>query len=235
MNKFNLSDDLRSILFGTCRILLYALATVLLAEFIRWDGLRSSIDNKFSEGSLTEIFQSVFLFISSILLLRLYATSITYKYTAILLFGLTGASLVREQDIYFENYIAQSSWQIPAYAMLGFALFQAIKNHKIFLKEMKSYLNSLSFGLFSAGLITTYIFSRLFGRKIFWHAVMENHYIRAVKNAAEECLELYGYLFIFISIIELFVLSKQKPVRKMLFNTKRQHSRVPIMLENHVN
>lgn len=235
MNKFNLSGDLQSFLFGTSRVILYALATVLLAEFIRWDGLRSSIDNKFSEGSLTEILQSVFLLISSFLLLRLYATSATYKYTAILLFGLTGASLVREQDIYFESYIAQSSWQIPAYAILGFALFQVIKNRRIFLKEMKSYINSLSFGLFSVGLITTYVFSRLFGRKIFWHAVMENHYIRAVKNAAEECLELYGYLFILISIVELFILSKRKPVQQMLFNTKRQHSSIPIMLENHVN
>lgn len=235
MDNFNQSADLRLFLFRAFRIIFYATATVLLAEFIKWDGSLSSIDNKFSEDSLTEILQTVFLFTSSIILLKLYATSNSYKYTAILLFGLTGASLIREQDVYFENYIAQSSWQIPAYAILGFAIYRVIRNRSIFLREMKSYMSSFSFGLFSMGLITTYIFSRLFGRKVFWYAVMEQHYMRAVKNAAEECLELYGYLFILISIIELTFLSKQKPVQKMLFNTKGRRSETPIILENHIN
>lgn len=235
MDKFNLSNDLRSFLFNAFRVILYALAAVLLAEFIRWDGSRSSIDNKFSEDSLTEMLQTAFLFISSFILLRMYMTSSTYKYTAILLFGLTGASLIREQDIYFEKYIGQSSWQIPAYAILIFTLYQVIRNRSIFLAEMKSYMGSFSFGIFSTGLITTYIFSRLFGRKIFWYAIMENHYIRAVKNAAEECLELYGYLLILLSIIELLILSKQKPPYKTLFNTKRRASERSIMLENQVN
>ncbi|MFC6103274.1 hypothetical protein [Olivibacter domesticus] len=235
MDKFNLSNDLRSFLFSAFRIILYALAAVLLAEFIRWDGSLSSIDNKFSEDSLTEMLQTAFLFISSFILLRMYSTSTTYKYTAILLFGLTGASLIREQDIYFEKYIGQGSWQIPAYAILIFTLYQVIRNRSIFLAEMKSYMSSLSFGIFSTGLITTYIFSRLFGRKVFWYVVMENHYIRAVKNAAEECLELYGYLLILISIIELLILSKQKTSYKTPFNTKRRTSERSIMLENQVN
>jgi len=38
---------------------------------------------------------------------------------------------------------------------------------------------------------------------------MEDSYFRGVKNAAEECLELYGYLFILIATIEFFITERK--------------------------
>ena len=64
-----------------------------------------------------------------------------------------------------------------------------------------------------AGFITTFVFSRLFGRSIFWQAVMEEQYFRSVKNAAEEGTELLGYGLMLIGAIEYFIykLNQTKP------------------------
>jgi hypothetical protein len=40
--------------------------------------------------------------------------------------------------------------------------------------------------------------------------VMNDRYIRSVKNIAEESLELYGYLFFIFAIVELIILIKEK-------------------------
>ncbi len=213
-SNYNNSTDilnppvLQPIWEGLIRIVLYALLVVGLAEFIRWDATQFSGDSKFSEQSYTELMQSVLLILSSGLLLYLYFTKSPLRYTALLLLGLTGAAFFREQDVYFETYLGNGTWQIPVYMLLAMVFITVGKHITEFAKELRLYTQSASFGMFLGGLLTTFVFSRLYGRKTFWYAVMGEDYFRAVKNAGEECLELYGYLFIFISVTELFILIK---------------------------
>lgn len=194
------------------RFFIYAIAAILLAEFIRFDAGFDTVEAKFSESSYTEYLQSLLLLTSSVLLFVIYRKSPSYQYVALLLFGLTAASFIREQDIYFEILIGQTSWQYPVFIVLGFSLYGVIKNWPTFINQLTHYRRSFSCGIFTFGFITTYVFSRLFGRKVFWYAVMENHFVRGVKNAAEECLELYGYFVILISVIELMLLAKHRPL-----------------------
>jgi hypothetical protein len=175
-----------------------------------WDASREVAGDKFSESSYVEYLQSLLLFISCILLIWTYKKFHAMRYTALLMFGFLGASFFREQDIFFETYVGMSTWQFPVYILLGIVVYIIIKNISAFLEELKEYVPSAPFGLFLVGLLTTYVFSRLFGRTVFWNAVMEDGYFRSVKNAAEECLELYGYMIIFISVIELLLSAKKK-------------------------
>ena len=175
-----------------------------------WDARREVMGDKFSESSYVEYLQSLFLFLSCILLIWTYNRFHALRYTALLMFGFLGASFFREQDIFFETYLGMSTWQIPVYALLAVVVYIVIKNIATFLAELGEYVPSAPFGLFVMGFLTTYVFSRLFGRTVFWNAVMEDNYFRTVKNAAEECLELYGYMIIFISVIELLLLAKKE-------------------------
>lgn len=193
---------------GLIRIIVYAVLIVGLAEFIKWDASQFSGDMKFSEQSNTEWLQSIFLAISCSVLLYLFLSKSPLRYTALLMLGLTGAAFFREQDVYFENYIGNGTWQVPVYLLLAVVLFIVVKNIAEFAKELKLYTQSTSFGVFLSGLLTTFVFSRLYGRKTFWYAVMGDDYMRAVKNAGEECLELYGYLLILISVIELLLMGR---------------------------
>ena len=191
------------------RFFVYALATFLIAELIRFDAQIGSIDTKFSENSYTEYMQSIFLLTSSILLFVIYRQSQPRSYLALLLFAFTSASFIREQDVYFENLIGQTSWFIPVLAILISTWYLVIRNWKTFVVQLNRYRHTFSAGLLTSGIITTYIFSRLFGRRIFWETVMEGQYFRGVKNAAEECVELYGYLFILIATIEFFIAERK--------------------------
>src|SRR5690606_9729329 len=108
------------------------------------------------------------------------------------------------------------------------------KNFSSFLLEVKEYVSSAPFGIFLMGFLTTYVFSRLFGRKVFWNAAMAGRYFRAVKNTAEEWLELYGYLIILIAVIELCLMAKKKSKlfmkeRVQIFKLKKKHNCGDIM------
>lgn len=187
------------------RFFIYTLTAFLIAELIRFDAQTGSIDTKFSENSYTEYMQSIFLLTSSILLFIIYKRSQPRSYLALLLFAFTSVSLIREQDVYFENSIGQTAWLFPVLIILMVVLYLVVRNGQTFVVQFDRYRHTFSAGLLTSGVITTYVFSRLFGRKIFWHTVMESHYFRGVKNAAEECLELYGYLFILIATVEFFI------------------------------
>jgi len=186
---------------------IYGLIVFGLGEYILWDAQRYEVDAKFIEFGFTEYGQTTLLFCSCLILWVVYQKYRPLKYVALLMFGFLGSALIREQDVYFEDYIGQSTWQIPVYVLISYVLYQVIRHFKQFLKELPDYIQSYSFGIFTMGFLMTFVFSRLFGRKTLWYAIMEDRYFRDVKNAAEEGLELFGYLILLFAVIELFILA----------------------------
>lgn len=195
------------------RLLYYALSAVLLAEFIHWDAGRHLIENRFSEESSTEHLQSIFLVASIGIYLLIMIRYSLCRYTSLLLGTFMLVSLFREQDLYFEEQFGQTSWMYPVMMVLLPTAYTLGRNFRALIQELSALYNTLASGIFLSGLITTFVFSRLFGRKIFWYRVMEENYIRAVKNAAEECLELYGYMFLLIAALELLFYCRQAKKR----------------------
>ncbi|REA62817.1 hypothetical protein DSL64_07805 [Dyadobacter luteus] len=195
-------SDLREFVMVTARYLVYGCLIVLLAQLIKWDASQAEGDLKFSEQSYTEACQLVLLLFSSLLLWHIYRQSKAYGYVALLMMGLTATSLVREMDDPFDA-LFDGAWQITAFSVAAWVIFTVYKNRHTFLSQFFRFVSTPSFGMFLSGIFTTYIFSRLIGRKVFWQAVMEEQYFRAVKNASEESTELYGYLLIFIAVLEL--------------------------------
>ncbi|WP_316734947.1 hypothetical protein [Pedobacter aquatilis] len=192
------------------RFLVYCLLAVLAAEIIRHDALSTHVDNRFSEDSFTEHMQSVLLVISAGISIFIFKKDSYYRMVALLFFTLLACSFFREQDIYFERYLGKTTWMYPVCLILMWFVYHLIRNFRRLVFELRNFVNSYSFGIFLTGFLTTFIFSRLFGRKIFWYAVMDERYFRAVKNAAEECLELFGYLMLLIATIELLLESRKR-------------------------
>src|SRR5690606_8506905 len=157
-----LKKELKPLWYGFLRLIVYGLAVLLLAEFMRWEAGRAVGEVKFTEASYVEYLQALLLLISCVILAWVYTHYPVYRFMAALMFGFLGASLIREQDVYFERYLGHGTWQIPVYALLALVLYQIIKNFPAFLRELEKYLSSASFGLFLMGMLTTYVFSRLF-------------------------------------------------------------------------
>jgi hypothetical protein len=194
------------------RFLVYSIVVVLIAELMKWNAATDGSEAKFSESSYVEYLQSILLLGCSVISIILFLSRRTKAFQQIfnLIFGLTTAALIREQDIYFEQTFGHGMWPYPVCLVLAFVVYNAFKGKAQLLKQLSDYTGTKSFAFMTFGAITVFIFSRLYGRTKFWEVVMEEKYFRSVKNASEECIELYGYLFIFFAVIELMIQVRQK-------------------------
>ncbi|RUR37841.1 hypothetical protein [Vreelandella populi] len=162
---------------------------------------------RFSELGFTEFAQTLTLASCCGLLLYIRQVIKVFPNVTLLLFAFIAASLVREQDYFLDVYVADNSWKVIVALIIVPVLGWVIYQRRRFIAEFAHYSNTFAFGLFAGGVLTTYIFSRLYGRQIFWRAVLEDNYARIFKDVAEEVVELLGYSLILFATIELLLLA----------------------------
>ncbi|PMR76691.1 hypothetical protein [Billgrantia endophytica] len=190
------------------RAALYILFVAALAQGAYLEAMgREEI--RFSEYGFTELTQSVLLLSASLLLLYTRMVLKVLPTVTLLMFAFVFSSLIREQDYWLDTWVARHTWKVLVTLLIVPILFWVIREHRRFVVEFASYANSFSFGLFASGVLTTYVFSRLYGRSAFWEAVLQERYVRTFKDAAEEVVELFGYALILIAVIELTLLARR--------------------------
>ncbi|WP_300273299.1 hypothetical protein [Halomonas sp.] len=196
--------------FGaTClRATLYILLVGALAQGAYLEALHFP-DARFSERGFTELAQTGLLATASALLLYVMLGLRQLRLVTLLMFGFLFASLIREQDALLDARVFDGAWQLLVSLTLLPILAVVIRRRRRFVAEFAAYANSFSFGLFAAGFLTTYVFSRLYGRQDMWRAILQEHYLRDFKNAAEEVVELFGYALLLIAVIELLLLARR--------------------------
>lgn len=190
------------------RATLYFLATGAMAqgaylEALYLPGLR------FSELGFTELAQTLLLISACAILLYVRLVLKVWPHVTLLLLAFLAASLIREQDSFLDAYAAEHVWKVlVAIVILPSITWVAIRRRR-FAAELAEYGQTFSLGLFTAGFFTTYAFSRLYGRKEFWQAVLQEHYMDHIKSMAEEVVELLGYSLILFAMIELLLLARR--------------------------
>lgn len=191
------------------RICLYVLLYMAYNHGIFWDASRhTDLHWKFSEWSFTEFSQSVILLLATAGLLYIRRKFNIFPVGTLVMASFTFVSLIREND-YWTDMVLLHAWMVAVWVIIVLALVYAYKHRKVFLDEMRLYFTTLPFGLFLGGFLTTYVYSRLFGRAILWETSLAGHYIRTAKDMGEECTESIGYLLILLSVIELYFLAKR--------------------------
>ncbi|MCL7939849.1 hypothetical protein M8009_05980 [Halomonas sp. ATCH28] len=194
---------------ATClRATLYILLVAGIAQGVYYEAFTLP-DIRFSERGFTELAQSGLLALSTLLLLYVRVGLRELPQVSLLLLAIVASSLVREQDALLDARVFDGAWQLLVALIILPSLYGVIRHRREFASQFAGYANSLSFGLFAAGFLTTYVFSRLYGRQDFWRAVLQEHYLRDFKSAAEEVVELFGYALILIAMIELALLARR--------------------------
>ncbi|MHB0776382.1 hypothetical protein [Halomonas sp. WWR20] len=191
------------------RAALYILFIVALMQGV-YNEAGNPIAVRFSERGFTEYMQSLLLGLSSLLLIYLYQGLRHFRCLALLMFAFLCASLIREQDAFLDEYVFDGAWQVLVTLVVLPCLFVVIRNRQAFIEEFARYADSFSFGLFAAGFLCTYVFSRLFGRSEFWETLMQENFIRIFKDLAEEITELFGYALLLFAVIELLLLARRQ-------------------------
>ncbi|WP_249978670.1 hypothetical protein [Vreelandella olivaria] len=162
---------------------------------------------RYTEFGFTEVTQTIILATCCGMLLYIRHVLNVWPTVTLLLFAFIAASLVREQDYLLDEFVAPHTWKIVvSLFVIPSITWVVIQRHR-FLEEFRYYSNTFAFGLFAGGVLVTYVFSRLYGRQIFWRAVLEDNYVRIFKDVAEEVVELLGYSLILFATLELLLLA----------------------------
>ena len=194
---------------ATClRALLYILLVAAIAQGVYYEALYLP-EARFSERGVTELAQTSLLALATLLLLYVRVGLRVMPQVSLLLLAFVASSLIREQDALLDARVFDGAWQLLVALIILPTLFNVIRRRRAFVEQFAAYANSLSFGLFAAGFLTTYVFSRLYGRQDFWRAVLQENYVRDFKSAAEEVVELFGYALILIAMVELVLLARR--------------------------
>ncbi|MDR5860597.1 hypothetical protein FZZ93_07990 [Halomonas eurihalina] len=195
---------------ATClRALAYLVIIAALMEGVMQEAQQLDY-TQFSESGFTELAQSMLLLLATGLALSVRVWQRQLPNVALLLVGLLGASLIREQDAWLDTYVFDGAWQTLVALLVLPVLFVVIRHRRAFVTELESITGTFSFGLFAAGFLTTYAFSRLYGRSALWQEILGEHYLRAFKNAAEEVTELFGYTLMLFAMLELVLLVRRR-------------------------
>lgn len=193
---------------ATLRALCYILLIVALTQGVYYEALYLE-QVRFTELGFTELAQTALLASASALLLYVRQALRQLPHVTLLMFAFVFSSLIREQDSLLDHYIADGTWQVLVSLVIVPILGWVILRRQAFADEFSRYANSASFGMFAAGILTTYVFSRLYGRSEMWMAILGDSYQRTFKDAAEEAVELLGYTLILIAMIELLLLARR--------------------------
>lgn len=158
-------------------------------------------DANLSEYSLTEIGQEIMLTVILFTFFKLAWQYSSQRNAHLLIAGFFSCMLIRELDALFDTLV-HGFWLYPALmmALLTIAL-TFIRQPKRTLQELTHFVNHRQHQYMVAGLICVLVFSRLFGMGLLWNNVLGDHYLRVVKNIAEEGPEFFGYALCFIATL----------------------------------
>lgn len=164
----------------------------VLTVFCLWVDLHF-FRNAVTEVSVTEIVQEVVL--AAVVAIHFF---LARKYSLlrgcnILIGGLFLAMLIRELDAIFD-LISHGSWVWFALTTSALALIYPLSKWKSTVSQLQQYTATPGYGMMLAGLMTILVFSRLLGMGDLWSYILQDGYVREVKNAVEEGCEMYGYM-----------------------------------------
>jgi len=158
------------------------------------------LGSNLGELSITETLQLMMLAMTSWSFFSLSKQQAHLKHAAILIAGFFTVLIVRETD-YWTDMIYHGSWVFLALAITAFACAKAYQGGKSTINEMAAILTISHMKLLIGAVMLLLVFSRLYGMGSFWQQVMNENYIRDVKNISEESMELLCYCLIALSAV----------------------------------
>lgn len=190
--------DLRIVLSHAARTLLFvatvSLPVLLLYLDIHW--LRDGV----GEWSLVELTQEGILLATTLAFARLARRSQVDRPFALLAAGMFACMLLRELDALWDLAF-HGAW-LPLAIMVALAsAVAAARDWRGALAGLARFVSSRSGAVMTLGLVVVLVYSRLFGVAALWQGLLGEQYVRVLKNAAEESVELLGYTFVLWSAV----------------------------------
>lgn len=183
----------KTLLEGVSKFFIYSSFFLLLNAIIYFDYL--ILKNNLGEVSATEFFELFFLCFIVYSFWKTGKKNVELKSTTLLISGFFLVMIIRELDFLFDMII-HGIWKVPALIVTAFACGYAFKHKYKTISGLSLFIKEKTFNIVLLGMAMLLVFSRIYGMGDFWKAVMEEAYIRDVKNISEEGIELVSYFII---------------------------------------
>lgn len=135
------------------------------------------------------------------------------RYCNILIGGFFLSMLIRELDAFFD-LLAHGSWVWFALLSAVCALLYPVMHSRLTLTQLAHYTRTPWYGVMLSGLLAVLVFSRLFGMHGLWYAILDQSYVRVVKNVVEEGSESFGYMLCLIASVGYYCSFRSLPRQK---------------------
>lgn len=183
------------------RLAAYLVLTAAVAHAIYLEATSLDPLRMFSEWGYTEPLQSLMLLAGMVLLVIKQRLAPGVRALATCLALVLVVLLIRENDQLLELWLPHGVWKYPAALVVAALAVVAWRSRGLLPAQLLSFSREAAFGLMLAGFLTL-VFSRLLGRTGLWQAVMGEAYLRPVKNAAEEGVELFALTLLVVAAAE---------------------------------
>lgn len=155
-----------------------------------------------SEYSPIEIIQPGILGICGLLYAWVAKNCVSQRPIAFLFGGMALAFIIRELDYFLDRYVADNFWQLLMGVVAALVIAYTWRHRRRFRIAWLRLWPSPGLTLLFAGAIIMFAFVRLIGHEALWMAILGDDYLRIVKLAVEEFIELLGYYLWLIGTIE---------------------------------
>ncbi|MDD9178153.1 MULTISPECIES: hypothetical protein [Aliivibrio] len=187
---YSTHPDIKKIQKGLLQFFIQCIVAAIAYLVIRTDII--VLKNGLSENSLTEYYQQFLLLVVIISFTYIAVVNKQARAFATLIIGFFSCMFIRESDGVLDK-VYHGFWLVPALIVAFTCLFLAFKNRKGLLSTSARFFDSRYFYTLSCALVIILVFSRLAGMNYLWQTLLDGHYIRTIKNLAEEGTELLGY------------------------------------------
>jgi hypothetical protein len=110
--------------------------------------------------------------------------------------------LIRELDFFLDVYLIDNLWQVLCAVLLSVVVVYGVRNHDRYSQGWRRSWPSAGLALIIGGMILLIPFAQLIGHEALWKIILDDDYVRVVKVASEELIELGAYAIITIGTIE---------------------------------
>ncbi|SCX76403.1 hypothetical protein SAMN05216233_101116 [Desulfoluna spongiiphila] len=184
------------------RYTLYALMMGVMMYAVTMKAVSHPLCHLFDEHSLVETLQVSLLFLTVLSGFCVGCLEPRKQALSILVMGAGAIAFIREFDAGLDVILFDGAWQLLAAAIAVATLVGVRRFARDLTYSLYAFLRTPGFGIMFGGFMVVFVFSRLMGQQVFWKAVMAEGYMRVVKDAVEEGLELSGYALILVGTLE---------------------------------
>jgi len=188
-----MNPHIKSIVVSLTKYFLLAVACTYPVAMLMLDILW--LNNGVGEHSFTEYSQSLILLLIIGTFCYVIMTHEKERPFAYMAVGLFVAMLIREQNFLFNNMGAHL-WESLVAITLVVTFILSRRSDTPFAPVFSTYLRSRAGQIMAIGLVILLFYSRFFGMSLIWTSLLDDGYVRTVKNAMEEGTELLAYVLI---------------------------------------